>query len=524
MTKFLSKLHIALQVIFIGLVVAVVLEQANPLYQVPNRDSGFFMYAGGQILKGKLLYLDIWDSKGPLIFYINAFALWLGHGSRWGVWGMEFIFLFLAALIGFKLIEKLWGIIPALFGTLVWLFAFNNVARGGNFTEEYSLLFSFIALYLFWLGAQNPHNKIYPFIIGITLALNFLLRANNIGVQLSIIFVTILSGILDKNVQQSLKRLLWISIGALSVLAMVALYFRALGTLDDMFQAAVAYNFFYSRGGTRLDDLAKSFVRGVNLLGYLSLVPTFLGFGILLEKLPERIRSGPTPFRDLSFLFLIGFPVEIVMSGLSGNNFPHYYICWSPYIALLSGLLLGLNERSNKRHLLALAVMILLVSFIKFETLSQYQTAFTKILFDRGSGIELVHPVAKYIRDNTEPTDTVLVWGTQPYINLLARRDSPTGILFYPQLARSPFTDELNARFYQDLVQNEPVFIVDMVNPDNDTIPFIDPILRETQSQRLRRFDPPLNLDQVFDFIHSSYHLETQINGVPIYRLNSTGQ
>ncbi len=524
MIKASSRLEIVLQVMFIGLVVAIVLEQANPLYQVPNRDSGFFMYAGGQILKGKLLYLDIWDSKGPLIFYINAFALWLGHGSRWGVWGMEFIFLFSAAFVGFKFMEKLGGRIPALFGTALWLFAFNNVARGGNFTEEYSLLFSFVALYLFWLGAQKPHNRIYPFVIGVTLALNFLLRANNIGVQLSIIFVTIFSGFLDKNLQQGLKRLLWIGFGVLSVLAIVGVYFSALGTIDDMFQAAVAYNFFYSRGGTRLDDLAISFVRGVNLLGYLSLIPTFLGFGILLERLPESIRSGPTPFRDLSFLLLIGYPVEIVMSGLSGNNFPHYYICWSPYIALLSGLLLGLHERSNKRHLLTLTVMIVLISFIKFDTLSQYQTAFTKILFDRGSGIELVHPVAKYIRDNTETTDTVLVWGTQPYINLLARRDSPTGILFYPQLAKSPFTDELNNRFYRDLVQNKPAFIVDMVNPDNDTIPFIDPVLRETQSQRLRRFNPPLNLDQVFDFIHSHYHVETQIAGVTIYRLNDTGQ
>jgi len=522
MIKGSPKWQAILQVIFLGLLVAIVLAKANPLYHFPNRDSGFFMYAGDQILKGKLLYLDIWDSKGPLIFYINALALWVGHGSRWGVWGMEFAFLFLDAFIGFNLMKKLWGLISALFGTFIWLVAFNNVAQGGNFTEEYSLLFSFLALYLFWLSSQNQQNTLYPLIIGMTLTLSFLLRANNIGVQISIISVIILSGILDKNYRQSLRHLLLIAFGALTLLGLVALYFQLLGTLDDMIRAAITFNFFYSKGGASLNNLSRSFLRGIDLLGYTALIATFLGYVILLEKLPRSIRSGSTSFRNINLLFLIGFPVEIVLSGLSGYNYSHYYICWSPYVGILSGSLVSLNERLKTRHLLAFPVMIFLVSYLNFNALGQYQTAFTKLLFDRSTGVELVHPVAKYIRDNTEATDTVLVWGIQPYINLLSRRDSPTGIIFYPELARSPFTDELNARFYQELVENKPVLIVDMASPDHDTIPLIDPVQREAQKQRLKRFDPPSNLDQVFDFIHSNYHVEESIQGVPIYRLNGS--
>lgn len=33
--------------------VLIVLAQANPLTTLPGRDSGFFMYAGNQILKGR---------------------------------------------------------------------------------------------------------------------------------------------------------------------------------------------------------------------------------------------------------------------------------------------------------------------------------------------------------------------------------------------------------------------------------------------------------------------------------------
>ena len=187
---------------------------------------------------------------------------------------------------------------------------------------------------------------------------------------------------------------------------------------------------------------------------------------------------------------------------------------------MLSASLLGLGKIPFKKHWFAISFMILLFSITNLDILGQYRTAFEKIIFNRSSGIELVHPVAKYVRDNTNPEETVLVWGTQPYINLLARRDSPTGILFYPQLADTPFTNNLNDKFYQDLVQNKPVLIVDMVTLNNDSMPFIDPMRRAEQESRLKMFTPPSNLELVFNFIHQNYHLETIVGGVPIYRIN----
>ncbi|MCK5535045.1 hypothetical protein KAI68_08005, partial [bacterium] len=38
-----------------------------------NRDAGSFAYIGEQILEGKILYKDIWSSKPPGVYYLNAF-------------------------------------------------------------------------------------------------------------------------------------------------------------------------------------------------------------------------------------------------------------------------------------------------------------------------------------------------------------------------------------------------------------------------------------------------------------------
>lgn len=528
MKKLAPKLEFVLQVVFIGLLVAIVLAQANPFYQSPNRDGGLFMYMGDRILKGDLLYIDIWDNKGPLIFYLNALGLFLGRGLRWGVWGLEYVFLCFAAFFGFNLIKKLWGLVPAIFGTWIWLSGFNSLARGGNFTEDYSTLFNFAALYLFWLHIEKGRNKFYLFIIGMTLSLSFLLRANNIGIQLTIGLVLLLSAIFDRASEYRLTDLIWIGLGSLAVFALVALYFQSLGTLNEMIVAGYTYNFFYSSGGISLGELSRSFLRGASLLGPIFVLALF-GFVVLVEKLQDSVRPSQRPVRYLYFLILIGWPIEMVLSGLSGRNYPHYFICWLPYVGILGGLLAHtliptLNERLNKRPVLILLSVIAMISALNLLTLDQYKTAFTRLLTDRSAGVEFVHPVAKYIRENTKPEERVLVWGFQPFINLMAHRESSTGVLSYPVLIKSPYSDELNNRFYQELVENKPVLIVDMVNPDNDSIPFIDPIRREAQAQRLRGFNPPSNLERVFDYIHSNYHVETEINKVFIYRLNNTSQ
>jgi hypothetical protein len=201
-----------------------------------------------------------------------------------------------------------------------------------------------------------------------------------------------------------------------------------------------------------------------------------------------------------------------------------------PYIGILAGLLAysiipTLSERLQERPMVVLLAAIGLFSILNLTTLDEYKTSFTQLLTNRSGGVEYVHPVAKYVRENTEPDERVLVWGFQPFINLMANRESSTGILSYPVLIESPYSDKLNDRFYQELVENKPLLIVDMVNPDNDTMPLIDPVRREEeQAERLKRFNPPSNLDQVFDYIHSNYHVEAEINSVVIYRLNEESQ
>ncbi len=85
------------------LLVLIVLVQANPGTRIPGRDYGFYVYIGDQIVHGKLPYRDAWESKPPAIFYVNAVGLWLGRGSRWGVWMIELIALLAAGVFSLNI-------------------------------------------------------------------------------------------------------------------------------------------------------------------------------------------------------------------------------------------------------------------------------------------------------------------------------------------------------------------------------------------------------------------------------------
>src|SRR6266508_2330841 len=84
-------------------------SSAPPVQRIPRRDSSVFLYIGEQILAGQLPYRDIWDHKGPVIYYLNALGLYLAGGSRWGVWALEFLSLFAAAKLGFILMRESFG-------------------------------------------------------------------------------------------------------------------------------------------------------------------------------------------------------------------------------------------------------------------------------------------------------------------------------------------------------------------------------------------------------------------------------
>ena len=74
----------------------------SPLFPYYNNsDSAIFMLIGKGMAEGKLCYVDLFDHKGPILFFIQALGWKIG--GRTGIWLLECI----AMLVSVAAIEKI---------------------------------------------------------------------------------------------------------------------------------------------------------------------------------------------------------------------------------------------------------------------------------------------------------------------------------------------------------------------------------------------------------------------------------
>ncbi len=230
----------------VGVLAIVAILPASPaLYQTPNNDASIFLYAGRQVLAGDLPYRDVYDHKPPLIFYLNAAGLFLGGGSRWGVWVIELISLLSASVLAFFFLRRYFGRFPAALACAAMLTNLALVFERGNLTEEYALPFQFGALFLLsGMGKTGPRLRFFLLGILLGLASSFKQTMAGTGAALAIFLF------LDRAAARDWRRLageyLAIGLGAAAVWLAWFGYYALIGIFPDFWEASFLMNFGYS--------------------------------------------------------------------------------------------------------------------------------------------------------------------------------------------------------------------------------------------------------------------------------------
>ncbi len=303
----------------------VVLLPISPL-NMPStyRDSGVFLYTGWRILNGDIPYRDVWDHKPPVIFYLNALGLIFSQNSRWGVWFIEFLFLFTAAWIGFRLIQKMFGDETAILSSLLWLSSLIFVLDGGNLTEEYALPIQFAALYLISKSDESEFMHLSSFLLGLLGGMAFLTKQTAIGIWIAILVYLFVSRIYRGQIKRLIRELCLIASGGFVVILGWVLFLVAQGALLEFWEAVFRYNLIYTSSISELSIRLGSIIYGARLLSQsglfpLSIVGYVLGIILFLER-----RNAFRGSIAVLFVGLLDLPLELIFAGASGRSYPHY--------------------------------------------------------------------------------------------------------------------------------------------------------------------------------------------------------
>ncbi len=497
--------------VLLALSVFVVLSQANPLTTPMGRDSGMYSYIARHLLQGKTPYVTAWEQKTPGIFFIDAGALLLGGGSRWGIYAMEFLFLLGAGLAGFFALKNTFGHGPAVVASIAWLGALGLLLQGGNLTEEYALLFSFLSLWLFTLIQKRPALWQH-FALGLAFGCGFLTRPNNAGVQFVVVLTEVLLVIFKQRpFWPSLRDLLATGLGFLIPLAAVSVYFLSRHAFQDMFDASFLYNTYYAGR----PDPVGSFLSGLQILGYLGGI-ALVGMAMAYDSLRMQIRDHA--LEAITLWLCLDFIIEVLFSSLSALNYAHYFIDWLPWMAFCYALMCrrifpAAAEWAARFPAGTALGAILLVSLLSVPAFFDYARSFADPV--PVGTLQRQQALVRYVEEHTGQDQTVLGWSAETSVNFLAGRDAPTAQFQYGILVASSMTDRLSAEFYQDLQTHPPALIIDYLH-GVPPLSVNDPV---AWSKAHDQYPQPY-IQQVFDFVHRNYSYETTVEGLPIYVLN----
>lgn len=230
--------------------VVAIMPAAPFIYQTPDTDASIFLYVGREVAAGRLPYLQAYDHKPPLIFYLDAFGLIIGHGSRWGIWVIELFSLLATTGLAFTLLERYFGRRAAGIACTTMLVNLALVHQRGNLTEEYALPFQFGAIALL-AGAERALKPGWRyFLLGVLLGLASSLKQPLAGVGLAIALFLFFKQISQPDWRRLIRNYAWIGAGGLLVwLFWFGLYLSE-GIFPEFWEATFLINFGYSSFST----------------------------------------------------------------------------------------------------------------------------------------------------------------------------------------------------------------------------------------------------------------------------------
>jgi len=459
------------EIVILIVVLIVLLPISSLNMPFVRRDSGVFLYSGWRILNGEVPYRDIWDNKPPVIFYINAAGLAISGGSRWGVWLMELISLSCAALIGLKLLNKVFGRLPALLSSCLWALTLIGIISGGNYATEYALPMQFACL---WLTYESEKKEAYSwrgYLIGVLCGLAFLTKQNTIGIGIAVILHNLITRLRPTSWKKALVDSFLIILGGITSLVGIVSWMAVQGVTQQFWEAAFVYNFVYS--SSSFLSRVKSIATGMFYLSTLTLL-ALTGWGVSLlglksNKLHLRQTIDPGAASLLS-IGLIDLPIEVIMASISGFSFRHYYMSLLPVYAVFAGFgfwlffsQLSYPPISRKiKRMLTICIAVMFVIPVVGAGIALVKD--THYISDRGIAY---NEVISYVKLHTSEDDFVLIWGAETGINYVTQRRSPSRFVYQFPLYQAGYADQkIIEEFLGDIIQHQPPIIIDTQNSD----------------------------------------------------------
>lgn len=239
-----------------AVVVTTLFSTCSPLYPFnPWDDADVYLTIGKAMLSGKELYVDIFDHKGPVLFFLHEVAALLpGDDGFLGIYLLELVCCFFYLLYSLRIMRlfsqsRLCLPLALLLGVMTYS---SDFFCYGDSVEELVLPLLSQCLYLMLLFVRNRREPRWwqSLIVGIGIGLILWTKFNLLFFYLGGLLVMVYVA-RKNNQRRELRRLVgWAGGGVALVTAGVILYFAVHGTLYALWDSYFLVNILHYHGTT----------------------------------------------------------------------------------------------------------------------------------------------------------------------------------------------------------------------------------------------------------------------------------
>ena len=379
-------------------------------------DEGIYQVLGDAINNGRLLYLEIWDNKPPLLYWLYG----IFSSDQFTVRLASLIFGILTVFVFYLLSSKIFRnerisfISTALLAVLLGSpLLEGNIANAENF-----MLLPILgsALLVFNLSSL--------FFAGILLGIAFLFKIVAIfdfaAFFLFLFLVFLAKKINRKNILSVIKKVAPFFFGFSLPILVTALFFFLSGAFSPFFKATFLANVGYVDYGNRL-IIPQGF-----------LILKFIALSIFVFTIfTKREKMSPS-----SIFILLWFGFSLFNAFFPQRPYTHYLLVLLPSFSLLLGLTIqDLKFRKIALPIFLISLFLILINFRFYgKTIFYYQNFLSFVtngksvyaynrFFDRRTPTD--YELAMYIKNNTSEKDSIFIWGNNAQVYTLAKKLPP---------------------------------------------------------------------------------------------------
>lgn len=422
-------------------------------------DSGVFLYTGWEMAEGYLPYLNSWDNKGPLLYFINMIGIIMNYEH--GVWFIEVLFLLTSAVFMYKTFRIFAPKIVSVITVIYILIVIGGLLIGGNFTEEFALPFSYIAVYFFvkYIYEGFNFNKFQLLLLGSTFAATILLRPNIATIWPAFFIVYFFDKLHQKQWTTALRFLVLFLVGAILLILPFAYYLVSNHIFDEFINAAFITPFKFDKPSLQ--------IRLISVLKLLLILNSqgqtmLIAICCLVGSTYFIFRKGTTQngIKLIYFSTIIAFLLNVYANSLSGRDYVHYAISFIPILSLPTlfvfrwAVFLKAKYKDNNNYfhpifLVTIVIIILIPSFVM-----QYS--------ESKKSFNTIDPIENYILSHTTCEDKIQVYAHNSGLYYKTKRQASSEYSYI--LENGQFDDEFEKlmleTIFKDVMEQRPKVIV----------------------------------------------------------------